>query len=78
MERQEDFLAPSPVDAAAKAGKPEPSVKVTVAQWTQIGHDGVVYRGGETFAAPASLAATWVAYGWAVAIRTTPGRAEGA
>jgi len=60
----DDFLRPEPAEPV-KPGKPEPSVKVTVASWTQIGHEGTVYRGGETFSAPASLAAAWITYGWA-------------
>jgi hypothetical protein len=44
----------------------EPSVKVTVAAWTQINHEGQVHRGGESFSASASLADSWVRFGWAL------------
>jgi hypothetical protein len=64
----DDFLAPTPAapaDPAAEALAAEPKVRVTVAEWTQIAHDGKVYKGGKTFSAPESLAESWIAYGWA-------------
>jgi hypothetical protein len=66
----EDFLAPTQADPAAREpdpdAKPEPLVKVVVADWTQVALEGRVYRGGETVSAPASLGNDWIANGWAV------------
>jgi hypothetical protein len=82
-EVHEDFLAPRPPDPVAPSGggrrdpdaeadaKPEKLVTVRVADGTQFGHEGVVYGGGATVTAPASLAESWVAYGWATRVAST-------
>lgn len=49
-------------DAEAVAAK---TVRVKVADGTQIAHDGRLYAGGETFEAPEASVDAWVAAGWA-------------
>lgn len=71
----EDLLAPRPADPVTLApgrppesdAKPEPLVRVTVRDGTQVALEGTVYPGGSTLDAPDSLAAEWIAYGWVTA-----------